>query len=408
MTFYGKMLATAMVVGSLTAAGSAQAQAQPAQAQTQIQVSRKAQPSLFALQEAVKANDATKIPAAVAAAEAAAQTKEDRFTLGQLQVKAGLAIKDDALVARGSNNMLTSGLATPEQIRIIRTSQAQSKYQAKDYAGAVTDLQTLIASDPQNTDAMVLLAEAYENLGQSQQAVATFQKAIVTKQAANQPVPSVWGRRAVSIAYNHKLPTLTATTLAWIKTDPTPANIRDAARIIGDSSGLSDADQIDLFRLQHRAGALKGESDYYRYANTASLKGFPGEVKTVLDQGFAAGAISKSRPVFTSVYTSSSSKVASDKATLATTEKNGLAAATARQALTAGDVFLGYGDYAKAAGLYRAALGKSGADANIINLRLGEALSGSGDKAGALDAFAKVTGPQQATAQLWSAWVASR
>lgn len=403
MTLYRKMLAAALALGSFTAT-PALAQQPPAQ----IKVSNKAQPALIALQNAVNANDTAKIPGAIAAAQAAVQTKEDRYMLGQLQLKAALAAKDDAQISAASDVILNSGMATPEQIRVLRISKAKARYQAKDYAGATTELQALVAADPSNTEALVLLGEAYESSGNSQQAIATFQKAIAAQQAAGQPVPAEWRKRMVAIAYNRKLPNLSAVVVDWVKASPTSDNFRDAARIVGDSSGLSDADQIDLFRLQHAARALKGESDYYRYANTALIKGFPGEAKTVLDQGFASNAINKSRPVFTSVYTSASSKVAADRASLGTTEKNGLAAATARQALVAGDVFLGYGDYAKAAALYRAALTKSGADSNIINLRLGQALALSGDKAGAATAFGAVSGPQQTTAQLWAAWAASR
>jgi tetratricopeptide (TPR) repeat protein len=403
MTFYRKMLAAALALGSFTAA-PALAQQPPAQ----IKVSNKAQPALIALQNAVNANDTAKIPGAIAAAQAAVQTKEDRYMLGQLQLKAALAAKDDAQITAASEVILNSGMATPEQVRVLRISKAKARYQAKDYAGATTELQALVAADPSNTEAMVLLGEAYEGSGNSQQAIASFQRAIAAEQAAGKPVPAEWRKRVVAIAYNRKLPTLSAVVVDWVKASPTSDNIRDAARIVGDSSGLSDADQLDLFRLQHAARALKGESDYYRYANTALLKGFPGEAKTVLDQGFASNAISKSRPVFTSVYTSASSKVAADKASLGTTERTGLAASTARQALVAGDVFLGYGDYAKAAALYRAALTKSGADTSLINLRLGQALALSGDKAGAATAFGAVSGPQQSTAQLWAAWTASR
>ena len=403
MTFYRKMLAAALALGSFTAA-PALAQQPPAQ----IKVSNKAQPALIALQNAVNANDTAKIPGAIAAAQATVQTKEDRYMLGQLQLKAALAAKDDAQISAASEVILNSGMATPEQVRVLRISKAKARYQAKDYAGAATELQALVAADPSNAEAMVLLGEAYEGSGNSQQAIATFQKAIAAQQAAGKPVPAEWRKRVVAIAYNRKLPTLSAVVVDWVKASPTSDNIRDAARIVGDSSGLSDADQLDLFRLQHAARALKGESDYYRYANTALIKGFPGEAKTVLDQGFASNAINKSRPVFTSVYTSASSKVAADKASLGTTERTGLAASTARQALVAGDVFLGYGDYAKAAALYRAALTKSGADTSLINLRLGQALALSGDKAGAATAFGAVSGPQQSTAQLWAAWTASR
>ena len=48
-------------------------------------------------------------------------------------------------------------------------------------------------------------------------------------------------------------------------------------------------------RLAQATGALAGENDYFRFANTLVTKGFPGEAKAVLDQGFAAKAIDKSK-----------------------------------------------------------------------------------------------------------------
>ena len=70
------------------------------------------------------------------------------------------------------------------------------------------------------------------------------------------------------------------------------------------------------------------------------------------------------------------------------------AATAARLAFRTGDAYYGYGEYAKATELYRAALTKSGADANLINLHLGMALARSGDKAGATAAFKSVGGGQ--------------
>ena len=72
------------------------------------------------------------------------------------------------------------------------------------------------------------------------------------------------------------------------------------------------------------------------------------------------------------------------------------------------DAYLGYGDYAKAATLYRAALGKSGVDSNLANLRLGIALGRSGDKAGATTALNAVSGPRAGIAKLWLTWLSTR
>ena len=73
-----------------------------------------------------------------------------------------------------------------------------------------------------------------------------------------------------------------------------------------------------------------------------------------------------------------------------------------------GDADYGYGDYAQAAELYRAALSKTGADVNLINLHLGMALARAGDKAGATAALNAVTGPRSELAKFWLIYLATR
>jgi hypothetical protein len=101
------------------------------------------------------------------------------------------------------------------------------------------------------------------------------------------------------------------------------------------------------------------------------------------------------------MQSAAAARVRADRASLVAGEKAALAAATARPALATGDAFMSYGDYAKAAALYRAALGKSGVDADLANLRLGIALARSGDKAGAQTALSAVKGNRGSIAQLW-------
>ena len=63
-----------------------------------------------------------------------------------------------------------------------------------------------------------------------------------------------------------------------------------------------------------------------------------------------------------------------------------------RRARRTADAYYGYGQYAKAAALYRAALQKGGEDPNLVNLRLGIALAQAGNRAEAETAFRAVTG----------------
>ena len=69
-----------------------------------------------------------------------------------------------------------------------------------------------------------------------------------------------------------------------------------------------------------------------------------------------------------------------------------------------GDRYYGAGNYEKAADLYREAAAK-GADANLANLRLGEALARAGDKAGATAALSKVGGSLADVAKFWLVYV---
>ena len=69
-----------------------------------------------------------------------------------------------------------------------------------------------------------------------------------------------------------------------------------------------------------------------------------------------------------------------------------------------GDRYYGAGNYQKAAELYREAAEK-GADTNLANLRLGEALARAGDKAGATAALSKVGGSLAEIAKFWLVYV---
>ena len=62
---------------------------------------------------------------------------------------------------------------------------------------------------------------------------------------------------------------------------------------------------------------------------------------------------------------------------------------------------VGYGRYADAIPLYKAALA-AGGDKDLWTYRLGVAQAQSGDTAGAKASFAQVTGPRKRLADLWT------
>jgi hypothetical protein len=92
--------ALALVAAALAAPSSAQGNKPAAQAATpaqpQIKPSSKALKAIIDLQGAVNKKDWASVPAKVAAAEAVASTKEDRYLIAQFQLQTAVAGNDKA------------------------------------------------------------------------------------------------------------------------------------------------------------------------------------------------------------------------------------------------------------------------------------------------------------------------
>lgn len=402
MSTKAKALLTALL---FTAAAPVPAFAQNAQQPQaaqgrQLVPSNEARPALVALQKAANENRIADIPALAQAVLAVAKTPVDRYFAYQMQLKPALAAKNDAMVLAAIEGMLQSGVPQGSELANLAYNAAKLNYNAGAYDKASTQLAQAIAVEPNNPDYYRIQAEVLNRQKKYAEAVAALQKAIAVGQQSGKPVPQEVADRALSIAYNNRLPVASELAFAQLKRAPNGKNWRTAIKIYEQTSRLTAADKIDLFRLQRLTKSFEGEADYYPYVDALIVRGLPGEAKAVLEEAFAANALDRTKPTWKELHSSASARVAADRASLAAGEKAALAG-TARAALNTGDAFLSYGDYAKAAALYRAALAKGGADADLANLRLGIALTRAGDKAGATAAFNAVKGPRASLAQMW-------
>jgi tetratricopeptide (TPR) repeat protein len=411
-----------LMLGSLLAASPALAQyaspppqkapeasesaSQPAANQPKI--SNNARKEIVALQAAVNAKDAATIPTALAAAQAKAKSKDDQYVIGQLQLKAAVDAKDNAATLAGLQAVISSGYLSPPETLPLYMNVGQLNYNAKNYEPAAAAFEQVLKLDPNHLEAMVMLGEARNGQGRPAEAVAMIEKAITAKSATGQKADETWYKRSVALAFNGKLPNAPELSRKWVAAYPSPKTWRDTIRIYQTSSQLDDSGLIDTMRLAQATGALAGENDYFRFANTLVTKGFAGEAKTVLEQGFAAKSIDKAKPTFSQLYSVATTKSQGDRASLDGSAKTAMAAPAARQAMVTAEAYYGYGEYQKAAELFRAALDKQGVDKDVANLRLGMSLARAGDKAGATSALNAVGGSQADVAKLWLTYVATQ
>ena len=388
------------------AASTAAAPAAPALCP--MKLSNSSRKALLEYQAAHDAKDAARIATATAAATAAAKTKEDKCVLGQLMLKAAAGRSDYTSAGAAVDMMVQSGAANPAALGLIAASVGKMRFQAKDYAGAAASFDQALALAPNDPEALVLSGEAKVKLNQTAAGLDQFGKAFAMRTAAGQPIDETWLKRAVALSYESKNPKVYAFSRQWVSAYPAAKNWRDTLKIYQVVSGLPTSELLDVYRLQRANKALMGEADYVNYAVALLQKGYPGEAKAVLSEGIAAGTIKQSSPSIGPILATATAKAVGDRAALDGAAKAATASADGKKAMTIADAYLGYGDYAKAATLYRAALTKSGTDTAIANLRLGMALAMSGDKAGAQAALSAVSGPKAEIAQFWMTYLAQR
>jgi predicted Zn-dependent protease len=273
---------------------------------------------------------------------------------------------------------------------------------------AAAAFERALAVNPNNAEALALLGETRNSQGRANEAVGLFQRALKAKSAGGQKADENWYKRAIAIAYQAQLPSAMELSRQWVAAYPSPASWRDALRIYRRLGQPDQSAILDMLRLSRATGALDGDADFHSYAFLASEGSSPGEARAVIDEAIAAGKIDPNKKLFKEIIPILKANRELLREGLPAVEKNALADPAARLAMRVGEAYYGYGDYAKAAELYRAALSKSGADTSLLNLRLGMALARAGDKAGATAALNAVTGPRAELAKFWLLYLNNR
>jgi tetratricopeptide (TPR) repeat protein len=405
-----KIVAALLLAGAMTAATPAMAQ-QPAPAPTDPtklvthipKVTPAAVKAIQTLQNAVNANNTAEIPAALAAAQAAAKTPDDKYFVGLLQLKAAAATKDQSAIAASLETLAASGGAAQNEQFSLYYNLGQSYTALKQYDKAAADYQKALDASPNNVDAIAGLAEARAAEGQPAAAIQLIQQGIKAQQTGGQKAPESWYKRAVSLAYGAQLPQAVDLSREWVQAYPSADSWKNAIAIYRNLDHPDSEATLDLLRLEAAQGALSSPGEYALYASSVASQGNYTEAQAILDKGLAAKAISPSDADIGGLLSDIRKE---PKATDAGLAEASTIAKDSLPLVHIGDRYAAMGEYSKATDAYRAAQSKPGADPNLIKLHLGMALARQGDKAAAAAAFKSVSGPLSGVAQYWLLYVA--
>ena len=350
------------------------------------------------LQNAVKASDTANIPAKVAAAQAVAKTKEDRYLIGVFQRQAALNAKDVGALATAVQALEASAFLDATKVAALYMDLGIQQFNAKQTALAIASFQRATTLTPNDLGAIELLAQAKSAAGQNAEAASLFQQTLKARLAAGQkPTEDVY-RRAVQAAYDSQSPAAVDLGRQWVSAYPSPDSWRNAILIYRNVAKPDVEGTLDLLRLMQTMNALSSSSDYNLFATAAADQQNYVEAQAVIDAGIAAKHVDPGSPLFRDIVAGLKSKQKLTEADLVEAVK---IAQTGTAMVRVGDRYFGMGQYAKAADLYRKALAKGGVDKDIANIHLGMALARSNDKAGAVAAFKAVTGPRADIAKYW-------
>lgn len=402
-------LATAAALAALGAAAQPAAAQRPAPAAParKFNISPGARKPLSDMQNALTKKDETAYSAALVAAQPVVTTTDDKYILAKLMLQHAEQVNDEAARLSGYQAVLASGGADATETALISHNITILAANARNWPLLESTLTPMVAADPNNIDNIINLARAKIELKKNGEALPLLVHAIQLTEASGKAAPEPWYRNALAIAYQtHNDAVVAQMNAALLKNYPGGQNFNNAIAIYANKPNLPKDVQLDLLRLMYASGGMTSPSQYLQLAEMLELGGLAGEEQTVLQSGIRAGKLTGIEAQ--QMLRSSTGKIPEDRASLPATEQKARAGATGTLAASTAAAYAGYGDYAKAADLYRVALQKGGVDPNMINTRLGIVLALGGRKAEAEAAFHAVSGPRTELANLWLSWLAQR
>ncbi len=258
------------------------------------------------------------------------------------------------------------------------------------------------------SDLLVALAQTYFNTNEYPQGLSVLDEAFAAQEAAGAAPEERLYEIAFSVAYREDIrPQVYDYAIKRAQLFPNDANWTNAINVVRVLNDYDDQATLDLLRLSRMAEVINDKEEFLIYVETADARRLPQEVKDVIDQGYASGALDRDDTYISEQLRIASGRIANDRADLPALERDARAASASLATVrAAGSAFLSYGEYGKAVEFYQKALGMPGVDSERVLTRLGMAQVGMEDYASAQETFAKITGARMPIAKVWAGYAA--
>lgn len=336
--------------------------------------------ALQSASSAARNNNNAAATAAVNQARNAAKTPAERRKVSEM---AAYVYTRGGQFSRAATELESVG-ASPRQL-------APLYYRAGQYSKAIA-----AANRAGGTDMQVIVGQSYLKTGENAKAVGVYEKLSRSNPKYLENLAAAQYKSGDKKAY-------LATTEKLIRFDPSPARWKTLLIDLKQEKMSREA-KLALFQLMRETNNITRPEDYAEFAKLAIVSNQPGVAKRALDEAKAAGAVPPTDQQGMALLNAATQRAAQAQAELPKLP------ATQTGFMTAGNTYMGLGDYPKAVGAYaKVAVGNS-PQADQARLLLGISQVRSGQPAAARKTFGGIapTSAFKDVASLWSLYASSR
>jgi hypothetical protein len=347
----------------------------------------------------------------VTAREIANPTPYDSFIISNFGFEVARGLNDQQGMYDNLLQMVVSEFTPADNKYPFYNFLTDFNVRNKNWPDALKFAKEMLALKPNEVGTRVTVAAIARQINDFPTAEATLLEGINLSRAAGQKPAEDLFREVAATRQRARSPEFIQAVRDWIAEYPKPENWNTLLFDFQTRAKLGSRQSLDLFRLMVQTGALEGQGEFIEYADAAINSAAPGEAKFALQQGSAAGKINLEEADVKDLLRRADAAIAADLRDAAAFLKSAQSAKNGELMAQVGYAHLSYGENEKAVSALRDALARGGLrNLDEINLRLGIALSNTGDKAGALEALAKVKDNPKLVelAQLWTLYTKVR
>jgi tetratricopeptide (TPR) repeat protein len=234
---------------------------------------------------------------AIAAARAVAVSPDARHAFASYALEIAQRRHDNVLRAEALDILIVSRRTRPERLVSYLAARGEIAYRAGDYALASTHWTRVAELQPNDPQSLMNLAQVREALQDPGGATTLIRRAIALPRPGNAPVPEIWFRQWLSIAYNgHQQAETAAAGHALLAAYPNAANWRFALTAYRQLLNAQPAAEIDMLRLMRATRTFNQSNEYQRLAQLLIRANLPAEARATLDDGIARNIVGRDTP----------------------------------------------------------------------------------------------------------------